>query len=187
MNDVIATVAVVLGAALGVLSAIGILRMPDVYIRLQVASKASSLGVALLMLGVAVHFGELGVTVRALLVVVFVFLTAPVAAHVIGRAAYLTGVPFVAGTDPDDLAGAYDRASGRLMSPAERLAAETTGPVPAPASDSASAELDPDAADLIADMSGQDGDELDTDGDSNASTGGDELAAPGAKDGAPES
>jgi len=157
MSDVIATVAVVLGAALGVLSAVGILRMPDVYIRLQVASKASSLGVALLMLGVAVHFGELGVTVRALMVVVFLFLTAPVAAHVIGRAAYLTGVPLAAGTDPDELAGAYDRVSGRLMSPAERLAAETTGPDQASAS--AEVELSPDAADLIADMSGQEGDE----------------------------
>jgi len=155
MSDVIATVAVVLGAALGVLSAVGILRMLDVYIRLQVASKASSLGVALLMLGVAVHFGELGVTVRALMVVVFLFLTAPVAAHVIGRAAYLTGVPLAAGTDPDELAGAYDRVSGRLMSPAERLAAETIGTDQA----SASVELSPDAADLIADMSGQEGDE----------------------------
>ena len=88
--------------------------MPDVYIRLQVASKASSLGVALLMLGVAAHFDELSVTVRALLVVVFLFLTAPVAAHVIGRAAYLTGVPLAPGTEPDELAGAYDPDSGRL-------------------------------------------------------------------------
>jgi multicomponent Na+:H+ antiporter subunit G len=114
MSDVIATIAVVLGATLGLLSAVGILRMPDVYIRLQVASKASSLGIALLMLGVAAHFGELSVTVRALLVVMFLFLTAPVAAHVIGRAAYLTGVPLAASTGVDELAGAYDADSGRL-------------------------------------------------------------------------
>jgi multicomponent Na+:H+ antiporter subunit G len=119
MTDFIASVAVVLGAVLGVLSAVGILRMPDVYIRLQVASKASSLGVALLMLGVAVHFSELGVSVRALLVVVFLFLTSPVAAHVIGRAAYLTGVPLAQGSEPDELAGAYDRHSGRLSGPHE--------------------------------------------------------------------
>ena len=48
MNDLIATLAVILGTALGVLSAVGIVRMQDVYIRLQVASKASSLGIALL-------------------------------------------------------------------------------------------------------------------------------------------
>ena len=117
MNDLIATVAVVLGTLLGVLSAVGLLRMPDVYIRLQVASKASSLGIALLMLGVAAHFGELSVTVRALLVVVFVFLTAPVAAHVIGRAAYITRTPLAPGTEPDELAGAYDLETGRLAGP----------------------------------------------------------------------
>jgi multicomponent Na+:H+ antiporter subunit G len=119
MTELIATVAVVLGTLLGVLSAVGILRMPDVYIRLQVASKASSLGVALLMLGVAAHFGELDVIVRASLVVVFLFLTAPVAAHVIGRAAYLTSVPLAEGTRPDELAGRYDRASGGLASTGE--------------------------------------------------------------------
>lgn len=114
MTDILATVAVVLGTALGVLSAVGILRMPDVYIRLQVASKASSLGIALLMLGVAAHFGELDVTIRAVLVVVFLFLTAPVAAHVIGRAAYVTHTPLAPGSEPDELAGAYDPGSGRL-------------------------------------------------------------------------
>ena len=120
MSDIIATVAVVLGTALCVLSAVGIVRMPDVYIRLQVASKASSLGVALLMLGVAAHFGELSVTIRALLVVVFLFLTAPVAAHVIGRAAYIAGVPLAPGSEPDELAGRYDPETGRLSAP-ERL------------------------------------------------------------------
>jgi len=66
-------------------------------------------------------------------------------------------VPLAAGTDPDELAGAYDRVSGRLMSPRERLAAKTTGPDQVSAS--AEVELSPDAADLIADMSGQEGDE----------------------------
>ena len=108
------TLAVVLGTILGVLSAVGILRMPDVYIRLQVASKASSLGIALLMIGVAAHFDELSVTVRALLVVAFLFLTAPVAAHAIGRAAYLTGAPLAASTEVDELAGAYDADTGGL-------------------------------------------------------------------------
>lgn len=121
MSDILATLAVVLGTALCVLSAVGIVRMPDVYIRLQVASKASSLGIALLMLGVAIHFDDLSVTVRALLVVVFVFLTAPVAAHVIGRAAYITRTPLAAGTEPDELAGRYDAETGRLAGPEDEL------------------------------------------------------------------
>ena len=117
MNDLIATLAVILGTLLALLSAVGVVRMPDVYIRLQVASKASSLGIALLMLGVAAHFDDVSVTIRALLVVVFLFLTAPVAAHVIGRAAYITGVPLAPGSEPDDLAGGHDRDSGRLSAP----------------------------------------------------------------------
>ncbi len=114
MTDWPATIAVILGAVFGLLSAVGVVRMPDVYIRLQVASKASSLGIALLMLGVALHFGELSVTIRALLVVIFLFLTAPVTAHVIGRAAYITRTPLAPGTRPDELAGAYDPETGRL-------------------------------------------------------------------------
>jgi multicomponent Na+:H+ antiporter subunit G len=114
VSDPLATIAVILGVVLGVLSAVGLLRMPDVYMRLQVASKASSLGIALLMAGVALHFGELSVTIRALLVVIFLFLTAPVTAHVIGRAAYITRTPLAPGTSPDELAGAYDAETGRL-------------------------------------------------------------------------
>lgn len=114
MSDMLAAVAVMLGAMLGLLSAVGIVRMPDVYIRLSVASKASSLGIALLMLGVVAHFDDMAVSIRALLVVVFLFLTAPVAAHVIGRAAYIAGAPLAAGSEPDDLAGRYDVATGRL-------------------------------------------------------------------------
>ena len=117
MNDWLATIAVVLGVLLGFLSAIGVMRMPDVYMRLQVASKASSLGIALLMLGVALHFGELSVTIRALLVVIFLFLTAPVTAHVIGRAAYITRTPLAPATRPDELAGRYDAETGRLAGP----------------------------------------------------------------------
>ena len=122
MTDVAATIAVVLGVVLCVLSAVGVLRMPDVYIRLQVASKASSLGIALLMLGVVLHFGELSVTIRALLVVVFLFLTAPVTAHVIARAAYITHTPLAPGTTPDELDGAYDSHSGRLSGLTDRPA-----------------------------------------------------------------
>lgn len=119
MSDLLASLSVILGVALALLSAVGIVRMPDVYTRLQVATKASSLGVGLLMLGVAVHFGDVGVTVRALLVVAFIFLTAPVSAHLIGRAAYIASVPLAPGTSPDELAGEYDRGSGRLASPPE--------------------------------------------------------------------
>jgi multicomponent Na+:H+ antiporter subunit G len=80
-----------------------VLRLPDFFMRLQAATKASTLGVGCLMLGVAVHFQDLSVTTRAVLLVAFFFLTAPVGAHVIARAAYAVGVPLWKGTITDEL------------------------------------------------------------------------------------
>lgn len=117
MSDIVAALAMVLGGAFMLLSALGMVRMPDVYMRLQVASKASSLGAGLLMLAVAVNFAELGIVVRALLVVAFIFLTTPVSAHLLGRAAYLTGVPLWSGSGDDALRGAYDPQRGTLAPP----------------------------------------------------------------------
>lgn len=92
MNDFIAAVLLIVGGLAMLLAGVGILRMPDLFMRMQSATKASTLGAGCSLLAVAVHFGELGVTTRALLIIAFLFLTAPVAAHVIARAAYATGV-----------------------------------------------------------------------------------------------
>jgi multicomponent Na+:H+ antiporter subunit G len=91
------------GATLMLLAAVGVVRMPDVFSRMQAATKASSLGIGCMMLAVAVYFGDLAITTRVLMIVVFVFLTAPVSAHMIGRAAYRVGVPPWKGTVIDEL------------------------------------------------------------------------------------
>jgi multicomponent Na+:H+ antiporter subunit G len=93
----------VVGASFMLLAGLGVLRLPDLFMRLQAATKASTLGVGCLLLGVAVHFQDLGVTTRAVMVVAFFFLTAPVGAHVIARAAYAVGVPLWEGTITDEL------------------------------------------------------------------------------------
>ena len=69
-----------LGVALMWIAAIGMLRMPDLYLRISVSSKGATLGVASLMLAGALYFGELGASSRALAVIVFMMVTAPVAA-----------------------------------------------------------------------------------------------------------
>jgi multicomponent Na+:H+ antiporter subunit G len=79
------------GALLILLAAVGILRMPDLLARMQTSSKAGTLGTILVVAGVALAHGQAGLVVRAILVIVFLFLTAPVAAHVIARAAHRTG------------------------------------------------------------------------------------------------
>lgn len=105
---------VMLGGAFCLLGAIGLLRMPDVYTRLQAATKTGTLGVGCLMLGIAIHFGDLGVSVRALLVIAFLFLTAPVAGHVIARAAYLVRTPIWSRTGIDEWKGDAGDAPDRI-------------------------------------------------------------------------
>jgi multicomponent Na+:H+ antiporter subunit G len=100
------------------LAAIGLARMPDVLMRLHSTTKSNTLGVGLIMLGIALRFYETdsAIAVRALAIVIFMFSTAPVAAHMIGRAAYLSGVPLWAGTLSDEMRGCYDEQTHTLAS-----------------------------------------------------------------------
>jgi multicomponent Na+:H+ antiporter subunit G len=93
----------VVGSAFALLAAVGVLRMPDLFTRMQAATKSTTLGVGCILLAVAVYFGELGVTARALLTIAFLLLTAPIAAQMIGRAAYVVGVPLWKDTVIDEL------------------------------------------------------------------------------------
>ena len=108
MAEGISLVLLLLGAVFMLLAAIGMVRMPDVLTRLHSSTKSGTLGVGLIMLGVALFFGDLAIGVRALAIVIFMFSTAPVAAHMIARAAYLSGVPLWEGTLSDEMRGRYD-------------------------------------------------------------------------------
>jgi multicomponent Na+:H+ antiporter subunit G len=106
----------VFGALWMLIAALGVLRLPDLFSRMQASSKAATLGIGTLMLAVAVHFADLEAVARAVLIIGFFFLTAPVAAHMIARAAYLIGVPLWEGTERDELqaelsAGEHKRGS----------------------------------------------------------------------------
>jgi multicomponent Na+:H+ antiporter subunit G len=79
------------GCGLMFLAGLGILRMPDVFTRMHASTKAASLGIGLLLLAAALYFRELGITTKALTTIAFVFVTAPVGAHMLGRVAYLRG------------------------------------------------------------------------------------------------
>lgn len=109
MRDLIAAILLLAGALFCLLGAVGIIRMPDLFTRLQAATKTGTLGVGFILVGVAVHFGDLGVTVRSVLVIAFLFMTAPVAAHVIARAAYFVKVPLWEHTQMDQLRDMYDK------------------------------------------------------------------------------
>jgi multicomponent Na+:H+ antiporter subunit G len=127
MTDAITAVLLLLGGAFMLLGSIGVLRMPDVFSRMQTTTKSMTLGALFLLLAVVIHFGQLGVGIRAMLVIAFYFLTAPVAAHMIGRAAYVTGEPLWKGTLVDELSGRYDRQSSTLASSQEAPPDTTEG------------------------------------------------------------
>jgi multicomponent Na+:H+ antiporter subunit G len=97
-----------IGATFLLLAAVGVVRMPDLFTRMQPATKAATLGITCMLLAVAVYFGRVGVTTRALVGIAFFFLTAPVTAHLVGRASYFMGIPRWPGTIIDELRGQYD-------------------------------------------------------------------------------
>jgi multicomponent Na+:H+ antiporter subunit G len=90
------------GATLVLLAAIGILRMPDLFTRMQAATKASTLGLGCLLASVAIELADFSSVVRAIGIGAFVMLTSPVSNHVIARAAYLARVPLWEGTLVDE-------------------------------------------------------------------------------------
>jgi len=116
MSSVIIVILVTLGTLFVLLSAIGLIRMPDTYMRISVNTKAATLGVGLILVGTAVFFNDLSTTSRALVIILFVFLTAPVSAHLIGRASYFMGVRLWKGSVVDDLRGKYQKNSYVLKS-----------------------------------------------------------------------
>jgi len=98
-----ASVLIVVGSLFSVLAAVGIMRMPDVYMRAHAATKSATLGVSFLALAAALLIPSPGASARALLIIAFLLLTAPVAAHMICRAAYTAGVPTWDKTKTDEL------------------------------------------------------------------------------------
>lgn len=83
---------VLLAGFFALVAALGILRLPDVLIRMHAATKVGVLSSGLTMLAVALYFGEVSVVVRCILIVLFLLLTAPIAGHMVGRAALRLGV-----------------------------------------------------------------------------------------------
>jgi multicomponent Na+:H+ antiporter subunit G len=91
-NELAACIVIALGLAFDLLGTIGLVRLPDVYNRLQAATKCVTLGTCLILVGVTIYAGVDAMGVKALICAAFVLLTSPVAAHAIGRAAHVSGV-----------------------------------------------------------------------------------------------
>lgn len=105
MTNILIAILSTIGALAILFAAIGILRMPDFYLRLSVTVKAATLGVGLFLLCAATIFPDVSVTTKAIAIAFFLILTAPVAAHMIARTAYHSGIPVWKDTIVDKFEG----------------------------------------------------------------------------------
>jgi len=116
MIDWVIIISSTIGTLSILLAAVGIVRMPDIYLRISVTTKAATMGIGLILIGCAMYFNELGITSRVIAIIFFMLLTAPVGAHMIGRASYFTGVRMWNKSVYDDLKGKYDPKTHELSS-----------------------------------------------------------------------
>ncbi len=129
MIDLLLAFLSTVGALAILFASIGILRMPDFYLRLSVTVKASSLGVGLLLICAAIMFpDDASVLTKALAIIFFLFITTPIAAHMIARAAYFIGTYLWKGTIVDELNGMYDKETHKLNSDPDAAIDKSTGP-----------------------------------------------------------
>ncbi len=102
MKDVVVVVLALSGLFFSLSGAVGLVRMPDLYCRIQCSTKNVTMGALPLLLAVVVEKGVLSAYAsRALLVAFLLFVINPLSAHALARAAYRTGVPMWPGAVVD--------------------------------------------------------------------------------------
>lgn len=105
INELVVAVFALLGMGFSLVTALGLIRLPDVYTRAHAASKSATLGVMSILIGVIIYFvTEDGFfSSRVVLGILFVLITAPIGGHLIARAAYYSDVPLWKSSVRDDL------------------------------------------------------------------------------------
>ncbi len=92
MIDIIGYILIAVGVLFDIFGCIGLVRFPDVYNRLQAATKCVTLGTIVLLIGVALVTESPAMAAKAIVCAVFILLTSPTAAHAIAKGAYASGV-----------------------------------------------------------------------------------------------
>ncbi len=92
MTELITIILILLGAGFAAIGGLGLVRLPDVLIRMHASTKIGTLSCGLIAGAAAVHFGTSEIAIRAVAIILFLLVTAPIGAHMIGRAAVSTGV-----------------------------------------------------------------------------------------------
>ena len=101
MSETVGFVVVALGLIFNLLGCLGLVRMPDVYTRLQASTKCVTLGTGCILLGTFIATGFTATGVKALLCLVFVSLSASTAAHALARGVHQSGIKLWKGSVVD--------------------------------------------------------------------------------------
>lgn len=125
MKEIIVIILMVLGTIFIFLAAVGLLKMPDVFLRMSASTIAATLGVSSILIALAVHFSTLGITVHVIGTNIFLFLTVPVGAHLMGRAAHKAKYKQWDKTVVDRLEGKYNKQNQTLESGLETESGST--------------------------------------------------------------
>ena len=92
MSEIIGYILIIIGIFFDIAGCIGLVRLPDVYNRLQASTKCVTLGTILLLIGVALVSDVAALNAKAIICAVFILITSPTAAHAIAKGAYASGV-----------------------------------------------------------------------------------------------
>jgi len=111
MNEWLSALFFVLGAFFMFLAGLGVFRFPDLYSRMHAATKAASFGIGLMLFGFIIYHFNWHDLIESTAIIFYIFITAPVAAHMIGRAGYLLGVKQYEGTIADEMKQVYTPSS----------------------------------------------------------------------------
>ncbi len=119
ITEIIVGILAFSGSLFVLFAAVGMIRMPDTYLRISVTTKAATLGIGLLLMAAAIHSYDIAITAKVLVIILFILLTAPVSAHLIGRTSYFSGVKLWKDSVMDDLEGKYNSSTDILSSEKE--------------------------------------------------------------------
>ncbi len=91
MNEIIGTIIIAIGVLFNLFGCIGLGRLPDIYNRLQAATKCVTLGTCFILIGVLCFGGISAMGIKAVVCMFFILITSPVAAHALARGAHIFG------------------------------------------------------------------------------------------------
>lgn len=129
MTILLSSLFLIAGAAICLIAALGVLRLPDFFLRMHAATKAGVAGAGLVLIGVAFAEPSFGMWVKITIAIAFLLLTTPIAGHLLARAGYVAGVPLWGGTYQNDLPGELPRGEFESRAPHSRHVAGAARPL----------------------------------------------------------